>query len=350
MKSSKLGNQVGMSLIETLIAVAIMGVVSAGMAQFISSQIKQSHGLQETIARMDFEKSLVGSLGNGSICTFVLNDASQSSVAPLPNRSVDTFDSTLITTANPLVINVRNLPASPSVSSPSIAKVGEQASALANGVVISAMKFVIRPNLPPDVFLADLHVEFDSASLVRPLREVVIQNIQIATDTASPLTAKKIMGCSGWGEPRAQRFSFTVSSTWTVPVGTRKAFVTMAGGGGSGAGWRISNAIMSGHSGGYTFSQPVNLVPGETLQIVVGKGGKGYAPVNTNILANPGPPYYIYAPPPSENGLGGYPGEATKVISPSQGVLIECSGGGGVAVGGVDNYLGTTVAGNVSGL
>lgn len=338
-----------MSLIETLIAMGIMLAISAGMAQFINSQVNQSKGLQETVARMDLEKSLVGSLGNGSICTFILNDGSQASIANPPNRSVDTFNSTLVTSASPLVINVQNIPAGPSASSPSLAKIGDKASALANGVIISAMKFVIQPNLPPDIFLADFHVEFDKASLVRPLKNIVIKNIQIATDTSSPLTAKKIVGCSGWGEPRAQRFSFTTTSTWAVPFGTRKAFITMAGGGGSGAGWRISNAIMTGHSGGYIFSQPVNLVPGETMQIVVGKGGKGYATVNTNVPANPGPPYYIYASPPGDNGLGGHPGEPTKVISPSQGVLIECSGGGGVDVAGVDTYSGTTVAGNVSG-
>lgn len=146
--------------------------------------------------------------------------------------------------------------------------------------------------------------------------------------------------------PNAYRFMFTSSQSWTVPTGVSSAFVTMAGGGGSGNGWRVINATFTGHSGGYLFSQPVNLVAGETLSVVVGEGGIGYGPVWSGQMAGTN---YVYTYPSDDDGLGGYPGASSKLVSPSLGTLLECSGGSGTAIWGVDNYSGGKVAGNLDG-
>lgn len=61
----------------------------------------------------------------------------------------------------------------------------------------------------------------------------------------------------------------------------------MAGGGGSGLGWRVLNAIHTGHSVGYVFSHPVNLVAGEVMTITIGLGGKGHKTINTMVAATP---------------------------------------------------------------
>ncbi|WP_374029950.1 hypothetical protein [Bdellovibrio bacteriovorus] len=334
---------------ELLIAVGILGILSAGMATLMINQQKESRALQETFARMDLEKSLLSSLANGSICTFILNHSSQGPTSSTPNRDRNVFDSNGVTSSQPLIIKIQNLLASPSESAPSLARVGERASALSNNLIVSDMRFVIRPNLPPDVFLADFEVSFRENMTVRAPRKIVIKNIQIATDSGTPLNAKEIIGCSGWGEPRARRFTFTSSTTWTVPVDTRRAFITMAGGGSSGMSWRVVNSVQAGHSGGYVFSQPVNLVPGEKLQIIIGRGGKGVSTIRTATIADIGLPHYVWTNPPGEDGLSGYPGESTKVISPSQGTLLECTGGSGTYPGGVDSYTGSPVAGNVPG-
>jgi len=122
----------------------------------------------------------------------------------------------------------------------------------------------------------------------------------------------------------------------------------MAGGGASGAGWRITSGTTTGSSGGYVFSQPVNFIAGETIQITVGQGGQAFAPYAT-IPAQPGPPYFIFAAPVGDDGLGGYPGTASRLVSPSAGTLMECEGGSGATTGGIDNYSGQLVPGNVNG-
>ncbi|KWW32348.1 hypothetical protein AU374_05948 [Cupriavidus metallidurans] len=126
------------------------------------------------------------------------------------------------------------------------------------------------------------------------------------------------------------RYVFTTSQSWTVPQGVTSALVTMAGGGGSGLGWRFASQYITGHSGGFVFSAPVNVVAGETLSIVVGKGGLGGGPVDSG--------GGIYVPPGWDDGYSGYPGGATQLISPSQGVLLECDGGSGATTGMVNAY------------
>jgi prepilin-type N-terminal cleavage/methylation domain-containing protein len=147
--------------------------------------------------------------------------------------------------------------------------------------------------------------------------------------------------------PNLYRFMFTSSQSWTVPEGVVSAFVTMAGGGGSGAGWRMSTATHTGHTGGYVFSHPVNFVPNETIQVIVGQGGQHFLPV-ANALATS--PYVYYTAPAGDDGLGGYPGTSSKLLSPTQGTLLECTGGSGAHFyNGVDSYEGSTVAGGLSG-
>ena len=168
-------------------------------------------------------------------------------------------------------------------------------------------------------------------------------------------TSGKLLGCNGtvWGKatdmPNSHRYLFTSSTTWTVPQGVKSAMVTMAGGGGSGYGWRFINQYKTGSSGGFVFSAPVNLVEGETVSIVVGRGGVGNGPYDTGVPVVGFPGYHVWAPPAGDDGLGGYPGGTTKLVSPSNGVLLECGGGGGASSGGVDNFNGNPVAGNLPG-
>ncbi|WP_182408066.1 hypothetical protein [Pseudomonas monteilii] len=141
--------------------------------------------------------------------------------------------------------------------------------------------------------------------------------------------AGKLLGCNGtiWGKatdmPNSHRYVFTESSEWVVPSGVKSAMVTMAGGGGSGVGWRFASQYQTGHSGGFVFSAPINLVEGEKLNIIVGRGGRGAGPVSSD-----GTNWY---PPSDDDGLAGYPGETTKIVSPSSGTILECGGGSGAA-------------------
>jgi prepilin-type N-terminal cleavage/methylation domain-containing protein len=339
----------GFTLLEVLFVVAMMGVLTTAYMQISKFQRKNTSVLQVSVARTDIEKTIQSTLSNGAVCSFILKDASQSSTASPPNRTVDEFVSNTVTAADPLIINITKLLAAPVASAISLATVGKAASALESKLTISQMKFVIKPNMPPDNFIGSFHIEFNPIPGMKAFKPIVIKNIQIITDSLSPPNAKTIVGCSGWGESRAHRYTFTTTSTWTVPEGTRKAFITMAGGGGSGLGWRVASYLMTGHSAGYVFSQPINVTPGEVMQVIIGKGGRGYAPFTNYVLASPGAPYYIFLNPVGDDGLSGYPGESSQLISPRRGLILECAGGSGAVTEGVDSFTGYVVAGDLPG-
>lgn len=140
--------------------------------------------------------------------------------------------------------------------------------------------------------------------------------------------------------PKMYRFTYTSNGTWVVPQGVTSAQISMAGAGSSGLGWRIWSVQAGGHSGGYVYNHPVTLVPGETLNIEVGIGGKAVSPVtNPAWVAQPGLPYTYYNPPSGgEDGTVGFNGTSSKVTSAINGLLLECAGGSGAAITGIDGY------------
>lgn len=73
-------------------------------------------------------------------------------------------------------------------------------------------------------------------------------------------------------QPRLYRYTFHNSTTWTVPANVKSAYVSLAGGGAGGVSWNAP-VMISGSSGGFLVSYPVNLIPGEAIPIVIGAGG-----------------------------------------------------------------------------
>lgn len=84
------------------------------------------------------------------------------------------------------------------------------------------------------------------------------------------------------------RYTFTSSTTWTVPASVKSAYVSIAGGGAGGvsdfpAPSSTNVALISGASGGFLVSYPLNLTPGESIPITIGAGGP--AGPNTTVQA-----------------------------------------------------------------
>lgn len=189
--------------------------------------------------------------------------------------------------------------------------------------------------------LATITPDMTVAPAVRPdpVLEINTVAVELSACPTNGEIAKdnnnNLMSCQGniWLKvgktPFLHRFVFTSSGTWTVPENVTGGFISAAGGGGSGMGWRIESHGNSGNSGGYVLNHQVVMTPGETLQITIGQGGAGYSPINTGVLSNAGFPYYIYQGNGADSGLVGKSGGTTRVTSPTNGTLLECSGGSG---------------------
>jgi type II secretory pathway pseudopilin PulG len=339
MKSSSVS---GFSLVEALLAVGVMMIMTFGLITLTFNQNKEVRAIQEKLARVELEGTILRAFSSSGICSFVLSDPSQSSVAVVPNRSMDKID-----TSTPLLlaaqsISIRRVPSSVSVSSIILAQVGGLASANSPTLKIADMRFENFRVNGIDQFLVDFKVSFDPAT-IRSIPPFVIQNIFLGTNSLDPVNAKSIVDCaapSGAG-PQLRRFTFLANAVWTVPSGVKGAFVTMAGGGGSGVGWRIINAVQSGPSAGFVMSYPITLIPGETLTITVGSGALAYPPEITGTVSTRGRPFFIYKKPTGgDDGYGGYPGGASKIertIGRGTVTILECAGGSGINTGGIDN-------------
>lgn len=114
-------------------------------------------------------------------------------------------------------------------------------------------------------------------------------------------------GDSGYTGTQHTAFTTPGSSTFNIPSGVFRVWVTVVGGGGGGAG--NSGSSWGGGSGGILYRYPIDVMPNDTMQIVVGAGGGG---------GNAGTP-----------GSGLYPGAAGN---PSYHSTSAAGGGGSSAV------------------
>lgn len=147
---------------------------------------------------------------------------------------------------------------------------------------------------------------------------------------------------NGAGTNTTDTFFCNPTCSWTVPAGVRSGFVTMAGGGASGHGYKITSKYLTGASAGNVQNVPISFIPGENLSVTVGKGGAAYAPL-LGLLATSGgyaghnvPVADTTEPDTYYQGTRGYPGTLSKIVSTTKGTLLECSGAGanGVTIDG----------------
>lgn len=68
---------------------------------------------------------------------------------------------------------------------------------------------------------------------------------------------------------------FTSSGTFTVPAGVTTVWVTMTGGGGSGAALRSFTPAAGGAAGAYCIKRAVTVTPGASITVTIGAGGAG---------------------------------------------------------------------------
>ncbi|MBL7669837.1 MAG: type II secretion system protein [Bdellovibrionaceae bacterium] len=330
-------------MIEVLVALGILAVVSSAFLSLMISQKQEVRIITEDMARLALEASVAKAMTSSGICSFLISDPSQSSTSAPPNRSVDVIDVTTDAILATQEISIRRIPAGASIAPVYLAEVNKVASPNSNGVVIESMKFNNFRRNGVDQYLADFRISFKPPPVAyRPVKQIIVKDLFFTGNSITPANAKAFTTCSApKGESaQLQRIYFTAADTpvggkeWTVPAGVRSALVTMSGGGASGYGWRVGNALKSGDSGGYLVSYPIALIPGETLTIYVGRGAPSYFPYTSSGIS--------YAPTSGDDGYSGYPGTSSKIVRTSSSppsTILECAGGGGAHPGPIDSLI-----------
>jgi len=174
-------NRLGMSLVEVLVAMAIMSISMYAFMQIMAHQSKQTRGLEEVLARLDLEKTLSTHLADGSVCTTTL--------------AARTFNATAATTT---IFNVSSLPISALPGAATLIAENQKASSLSNSLNVGSINF---KNLQASNFAnkynMDLEVAFTGG--IRPQRPLLFKLILNTEDDASAVGVKKAVGCNSQG-------------------------------------------------------------------------------------------------------------------------------------------------------
>jgi len=180
---NKLKSQSGFSLIETLVAFGVMSILMVGFMQMMSNQAKQTKGLEETLARLDLEKTLQTYLADGSICGATL-------AGPTPQ----TFNVANLATTS---FSVSTIPAGAQAGAPSLIAVNQKASSLSNSLMVASITYKsLQATGVADKYNMDLEVSFTGG--IRPLRPLLFKMLLYTTnDTTAGV--KRVTGCNSGG-------------------------------------------------------------------------------------------------------------------------------------------------------
>jgi prepilin-type N-terminal cleavage/methylation domain-containing protein len=172
----------GFSLIEITVALGILSVTVLAFATMMTNQSRQTKALSEKMATLDLTNALIRTVANSAACDFMLT-----------NPAVLTFDSTLIGSGTPPVINLNTVYPTASATGTPVAQVNTAASPLSASAVVTTI-VINEITGADDSFGARLTVNFDETQLTHVLRPVSV-GLSFLTDPASPANAKVITGC-----------------------------------------------------------------------------------------------------------------------------------------------------------
>lgn len=193
-----------MSLVEVMIAAAIMLVVGAGMSSLIASQAKETKSLSEILAALDLEKNIIASMADGSVCQYMLNSPTQS-----------TFNTTQ---ALPLKINSLGpiyTKITPTGPGPVAVKVGDTASTYATSMVVKSIKLEVLSGSGSS-YKGQWLIDFDETKTVRSHKPISVGAI-LNVDATNPFAAK-FVGCMTTGMSQGYMQSCP-SGTYSVGYG-----------------------------------------------------------------------------------------------------------------------------------
>ncbi|MGZ3723432.1 MAG: tail fiber domain-containing protein [Bdellovibrionales bacterium] len=179
-----LKGQRGQSIIQVMVASAIMGILMTAIVSVQSSQSQENRALGEKMGALDLQRSITVALADGAVCMYLL-----------ANTPANTFDSTklpqTITLAPPLYSSVVA-----GVPGPILAQVGSAPSIIANSLIVKSIGLTITAGAA-NTYNGNLNVNWDNTKMVRPINPAA-GGVILTVDVSNP-TSAKITGCMGNG-------------------------------------------------------------------------------------------------------------------------------------------------------
>ena len=183
-RNTMLGNNHGSSLIAVIVASSIGIIVLAALSGMFASQQKEIKRIIAKSTLLDSANAVRRAMSDKAICThnFVtlnpvtIDNSSPTILASYRFPTNGTIPSVVNSTAGntPVVVSAGPIPSVP-------------------GVSISEIKLINWRNVAPDSFMADISVELSSE--LGAMAPVVIQGLNVKTNTLSPANAKVLTEC-----------------------------------------------------------------------------------------------------------------------------------------------------------
>lgn len=204
-------NNKGMSLVETLIAAAILAIVMSGMITMQTSLQKETRALSEKLGALELEKYLISVLADGKLCTAELTPSDLNDNSSF-NINVGNPSETILSLS-------KGIHASVSTPNKFIVAPGDQPSPLSKNLRVKNGGITVSDFVKEDdnQYSANIKVEFDSENLVRSIRPVSVK-IPVFTDSSGTILGCGIGGgafggvfddcsCKGWGRCKGNQLN-----------------------------------------------------------------------------------------------------------------------------------------------
>lgn len=182
--SPSIKSSYGFTIIEVMIAMAIMMVVVLGIMSLNNSQQKQSKSLSQKQELIDLKNALLSQITKSDVCSFHLKDK-VFNAATTPTQQ----------TPSPTIISFPQLNHAADPNSATIAKVGEKLPGTMTNLKVQSITFkniFATGNL--EEYRGVFEISMEPSSLALSLKPIQLP-VALKTDPASPLNAKKIIEC-----------------------------------------------------------------------------------------------------------------------------------------------------------
>ncbi|HLD98687.1 MAG TPA: hypothetical protein VJB59_00415 [Bdellovibrionota bacterium] len=161
-------NELGVNLIEVMVAAAVIAIVMLGFTQMITYQQRETRALSEKLAVLDFQGLMAKVLASGNVCRFNLTDTAIPANPGNPQKFID---------ALPAAISLARLHSSTVGSPPPVlASVG---SPFNQTMSVQSISIDNISKIAPKQYTAQLQVNFLGG--VRPIRPAAV-SIVLQTD------------------------------------------------------------------------------------------------------------------------------------------------------------------------
>lgn len=215
MKLKQLANyEQGFSLMEVLMAVAVMSIISFVMAQMFNSQLVGQKYLSQKYELLDVKNFIMSSFANADICSCQLNVDSADNPHSSAERSQIHFDRSLTSdkkSAHPdQVINVNKIFGGCGAAAPTLVAAGQKVPGSQTNLYIKSVSLVdLVPTGITDEWNANWRIDFDGGGVsLAPIK--IAQKISI--DSTSPENSTKISFCQSQSSVISQNSkSFTAT-------------------------------------------------------------------------------------------------------------------------------------------